>query len=179
MGRSHAALPRPRSDTPVADVRGLDRPTLRVAPAPRLPMPPAFWSRQVFGPSAVFTATAIGSGELIFWPGLTLAHGAGVLWVAILVVALQFVMNVEIGRYSMATGESAVVGAIRRWQGWAPVLLAGTIISWLWPGWARAGSQLVGVALDLPDKPLTVASLLLCGLLLGAPVRVYDVVERL
>jgi hypothetical protein len=84
-----------------------------------LPDPPPFWSRRVFGPSAVFTAMAVGSGELVFWPGLSLANSSGVLWLAILVVLLQYVMNVEIGRYSLATGESAVVGAVRLWRGWA------------------------------------------------------------
>lgn len=144
-----------------------------------LPEPPPFWSRTVFGPSAIFTAMAIGSGELVFWPGLTLANGAGVLWIATLVVCLQYVLNTEIGRYSLATGESSVVGAGRLWRGWSWILLFGAVVPWLWPGWARAGCQLLGGALGLPEKPLSILSLLLCGLVLAAPQRVYALVERI
>ena len=144
-----------------------------------LPEPPPFWSRRVFGPSAVFTAMAIGSGELVFWPRLSLSNGVGVLWIAILVVALQYVMDIEIGRYSLATGESAVVGATRLWRGWAWILLAGTVVPWLWPGWARAGCQLLGGVFSIPEKPLSAASLVLCGVLLAVPARVYALLEWL
>lgn len=162
------------------DTEAGDTPWVRSAGAPKsLPEPPSLWSRRVFGPSAVFTAMAIGSGELVFWPGLSLANGAGVLWIALLVVMLQYVLNIEIGRYSLATGESAIVGAARLWKGWAWILLAGAVIPWLWPGWARAGCQLLGGVFNLPEKPLSIASLILCGLLLAVPTRVYHLLERL
>lgn len=144
-----------------------------------LPEAPPFWSRQVFGPSAVFTALAIGSGELIFWPGLSLPYGAGVLWIALIAVAIQYVMNIEIGRYSLATGESVVVGATRLWRGWGWILLVGTVLPWLWPGWARAGSQVLAGAFGIAEKPVSIISLVLCGLLLAAPKRVYSLVEGL
>lgn len=141
--------------------------------------PPPLWSRQVFGPSAVFTALAIGSGELVFWPGLSLSNGAGVLWVGIFAVILQYVINLEIARYSLATGESIVVGASRMWKGWAWMLLLGAVIPWLWPGWARAGCQLLGTAFNAPEKMLSVISLVICGALLSAPKVVYKLLERI
>lgn len=147
--------------------------------ANELPEVPAFWSRKVLGPSAVFTAMAIGSGELVFWPNLTLSMGAGVIWIALVVVGLQYVLNIEIARYSMATGESVASGAMRRWKGWGLVLFLGAIVPWLWPGWARAGAQVLGGTLGLPEKALSIASLLLCGALLAIPNRVYGFVEKL
>jgi hypothetical protein len=144
-----------------------------------LPEPPRLMSRRVLGPSAVFTALAIGSGELLFWPSLSLPYGAGVLWIALAAVAVQYVMNIEIGRYSLATGESVVVGATRLWAGWGWILLLGTVVPWLWPGWARAGSQLISSVYGLPEKPISIISLVLCGLLLALPKKVYGLVERL
>jgi hypothetical protein len=154
-------------------------PVAAQAAHPVLPEPPRVLSRSVLGPSAVFAALAIGSGELLFWPGLTLPYGAGVLWFALVAVGLQYVMNVEIGRYSLATGESVAVGATRLWSGWRWVLLAGAVVPWLWPGWARAGSQLITGAYGGSEKVLSAASLLLCGVLLALPARVYRLVERL
>jgi hypothetical protein len=144
-----------------------------------LPETPRLFSKKVLGPSAVFTALAIGSGELLFWPSLSLPYGAGVLWIALFAVAIQYVMDIEIGRYSLATGESVVVGATRMWSGWGWILLLGTVVPWLWPGWARAGSQLVSTVYGLPEKPISIASLILCGILLAAPKSVYKLVERL
>lgn len=144
-----------------------------------LPKPPRLFSRKVIGPSAVFTALAIGSGELLFWPGLSLTYSAGVLWIALAAVAIQYVMNIEIGRYSLATGESVVVGATRLWGGWGWILLLGTVVPWLWPGWARAGSQLVSVVYGLPEKPISIISLIICGILLAVPKSVYKLVEWL
>lgn len=144
-----------------------------------LDAPPRLLSSKVLGPSAVFTALAIGSGELIFWPGLSLSFGAGVLWVALFSVVAQYVMNIEIGRFSVATGESVVVGATRLWRGWGVILLLGTIVPWLWPGWARAGSQLLAGSLDISETPITIISLVICGLLLGISKTVYKVVEKI
>lgn len=141
--------------------------------------PPRFWNRAVFGPTAVFTALAIGSGELLFWPGLVLPYGAGVLLLALGVIALQWVVNIEIGRYSLATGESIPVGAVRLWRGWAVILLLGAVVPWLWPGWARSGAQLLSGVVGIAEKPLSIASLILCGFLLGVPARVYSLVERI
>lgn len=141
--------------------------------------PPTLWSKSVFGPTAVFTALAIGSGELVFWPGLVLPYGAGVLWLAIGVIVLQWVVNTEIGRYALATGESISVGAGRLWRGWSWVLLLGTVIPWLWPGWARAGAQLISGATSIPERPLSIASLFVCGLMLAAPSKVYASLERI
>ncbi|UCG04819.1 MAG: Nramp family divalent metal transporter, partial [Desulfobacterales bacterium] len=58
------------------------------------------------GPSIIVLGIALGGGELIMWPRLTAQYGAGLMWLAILGVSLQWFINVELGRYTLATGES-------------------------------------------------------------------------
>jgi hypothetical protein len=61
------------------------------------------------GPSIIVLGIALGGGELIMWPRLTAQYGAGLMWLAILGVSLQWFINVELGRYTIATGESFLV----------------------------------------------------------------------
>ncbi len=141
-------------------------------PVPRL-------SPTVFGATAIFTALAIGSGEIMFWPALVLSNGAGVLWIAIAAVALQWLVNVEIARYSLATGESMVVGVARRAPWLGVVLLLGATIPWIWPGWIRSGAQLAAAVLHEHEPYVSAAMLASCTLILSLPNRVYALVEFL
>lgn len=115
----------------------------------------------------------------MFWPALTLSNGAGVLWIAIVAVLLQWLINVEIARYSLATGESMVIGATRRapWLGIA--LLLGATLPWIWPGWIRSGGQLAAEVLGFPEPIVSVVMLATCTLFLSAPSRVYPLIELL
>jgi hypothetical protein len=140
---------------------------------------PRFFTARVFAPGAVFTALAIGSGELVFWPQLTFRYGLAVIVVALAGLALQYVLDLEIGRYSLVTGESVVVGATRLSKIAGVALLLGAIVPWLWPGWARAGSQIITISTGMPEKIISLVSLIVCGLLLSTPRRVYGVVEKL
>ena len=73
--------------------------------------PAGFWN--MLGPGAVLVGLAIGGGELIVWPILTARFGAAIVWAAMLGVLLQLAINVEVGRYTLATGESAYAGFAR------------------------------------------------------------------
>ena len=73
-----------------------------------MPEPPTF--RQVIGPGVILIAGAIGSGEFIFWPYLTTKEGLGLLWAAEVGILLQFFLNTEVQRYTLATGETAITG---------------------------------------------------------------------
>jgi len=53
------------------------------------------------GPSIIVLGIALGGGELIMWPRLTAQYGAGLMWLAILGVSLQWFINVELGRPTM------------------------------------------------------------------------------
>lgn len=143
-----------------------------VPPAPRL-------SLEMFGATAIFTALAIGSGELMFWPALVLSAGAGVLWVAIGAVLLQWIINLEIARYSMATGESMVVGATRAAPWLGVTLLAGATLPWIWPGWVRSAGALFAALTGASESLSSLGMLLSCALILALPARVYGLVEKL
>ncbi len=79
-----------------------------------LPEPLPF--RKIIGASVIILATALGSGELILWPYITTQVGIGVLWLAVVGFTMQYFLNMEIERYTLATGETAVTGFTRFWK---------------------------------------------------------------
>jgi Mn2+/Fe2+ NRAMP family transporter len=100
------------------------------------PLPVGFW--QLVGPGAVLVGLSIGAGELIVWPRLTAQYGAAMTWAAMLGVFIQFWLNLEIGRYTLATGESVYTGYSRLSRIFPWVFLALNVVGWIVPGWARA-----------------------------------------
>ena len=73
-----------------------------------LPTPPKLI--HIIGPSFILLGLALGSGELIMWPYLSAVWGLGLLWGGFLGITFQYVLNLEIMRYSLAWGESVFVG---------------------------------------------------------------------
>jgi hypothetical protein len=74
--------------------------------------------RKYIGASVILLATALGSGELILWPFITAQVGIGLLWLAFIGFTMQFFLNMEIERYTLVTGETAVTGFSRLWYPW-------------------------------------------------------------
>ncbi|MDQ3363023.1 MAG: Nramp family divalent metal transporter, partial [Actinomycetota bacterium] len=74
--------------------------------------------RKLLGASVVILATATGSGEFVIWPYITTQIGISFLWLGIVGFFVQYVMNMEIERYTLATGETAVTGFTRLWKPW-------------------------------------------------------------
>ena len=83
----------------------------------------AFW--RLTGPGAVLVGLSIGAGELVIWPHIAAEHGSSMLWAAALGVFLQLWVNIEIGRYTVATGESAYTGLSRLWVLLGPLFILG------------------------------------------------------
>ncbi len=74
-----------------------------------LPKPPtSFW--KLAGPGAVLVGLSIGAGEIVVWPRTVAQYGAGMVWAAMLGVFLQMWVNFEIGRWTIATGETVYTG---------------------------------------------------------------------
>src|SRR3954463_7727388 len=71
------------------------------------PMPPPISLRQMVGPSIILAGLALGSGEFILWPYITFRSGFVFFWACILAVVMQYFLNMEIMRWTLATGESA------------------------------------------------------------------------
>lgn len=106
-------------------------------------MPEAPHWRKLVGPSIILAGLALGSGEFIFWPFLTYKSGFVFFWACMLGVVTQFFMNLEIERWTLATGESAITGFCRMSRHWAWVLLIMNVVPWIWPGWATGASMLL------------------------------------
>jgi hypothetical protein len=141
----------------------------------------SFW--ELVGPGAVLVGLAIGAGELIIWPRLTAVYGPAMTWAALLGVFLQLWINLEIARYTLATGESIFAGYIRLSRHWAWVFLLLTLLGWLLPGWARAcggGLKALLVGPTGPGSPTswTAVTFALVALTLFGPRFVYRSVER-
>jgi hypothetical protein len=144
-------------------------------------LPGSFW--QLVGPGAVLVGLSIGAGELIIWPRLTAQHGAAMTWAALLGVFFQMWLNLELGRYTLATGESPYAGYARVSPLFAWVFLLLNIIGWIVPGWARACGGAVKALIVGPDGfggPAfwTAVTFAFVAVVLFGPRRIYASVEK-
>src|SRR5918912_113136 len=94
--------------------------------------------RRYLGASVILLATALGSGELLIWPYITTQAGVGLLWLAFVGFTAQYFLNMEIERYTLATGETAVTGFTRMWRWWGLFFILGSILPNAFPGWATS-----------------------------------------
>lgn len=152
----------------------------RVLPAlsPR-PLPAPIPLRRMIGPSIILVGLSIGSGEFVLWPRLTAEWGFALFWACWVGVTLQFFLNMEIERWTLATGESAVVGFVRLHWVFGPVFLLCGTLPWIWPGWATGGATLLAWQLGTPVAPVAAAGLVLCGVILSVGPVVYRTVEAI
>jgi hypothetical protein len=129
------------------------------------------------GPSVILVGLSIGSGEFVLWPRLTAEWGFALFWACWIGVTLQFFLNMEIERWTLATGESAVVGFARLHAAFVPVFLVCSTLPWIWPGWATGAATLIEWELSLPVVPTAIAGLVVCGVILSVGPVVYRTVE--
>src|SRR5919106_6243979 len=87
-------------------------------PMPYKDMPEPLPLGKVLGPSVILAGLGVGSGEYILWPYMASTVGLGFLWAAVLGVTVQYFLNMEIERYTLATGETAVAGVFPLWEAW-------------------------------------------------------------
>ena len=105
--------------------------------------------RKVSGASVIILATAIGSGEIILWPYITTQVGFIFMWAAVVGFAIQFFLNMEIERYTLATGETAITGFARFWKPWWWLFIIFALCQNFWPGWATGASTALTFALGM------------------------------
>jgi hypothetical protein len=140
-----------------------------------------FW--KMAGPGAVLVGLSIGAGEIIIWPRLVAEFGAEIVWAALLGVFLQMWINLEVGRWTIATGETVFTGFARVWRGFAPLFIFLTVFSWIAPGWGRASGLALKALLVGPqgfgsDTFWTIVTFAACALLLFGPKVIYGSVEK-
>jgi hypothetical protein len=153
----------------------LPAPEVRDLPEP-LPL------RKISGASVIILATAIGSGEYVLWPYITSQIGFAFMWAAIVGFAIQFFLNMEIERYTLATGESAITGFARHWKPWWWLFIIFALCQNFWPGWATGGATTLTFVLGMQNAPIvliTIAALVAIGLALTLSPAVYQVVEKI
>ncbi|HXV86932.1 MAG TPA: Nramp family divalent metal transporter [Gemmatimonadales bacterium] len=140
-----------------------------------------FW--KLTGPGAVLLGLSIGAGEIVIWPRIAAEFGATMVWAAVLGVFLQLWVNFEVGRWAIATGESAYTGFTRMWWGFAPAFIFFALAGYLLPGWARTSglalkALLLGPDHASPDWLWTAITFAGVVALLFGPRRIYRAVER-
>jgi hypothetical protein len=74
---------------------------------PLPPMPKGLGWLGVVGPGVIVLGLSIGSGEFLLGPATFVKHGLSLLWVTLVAVFLQTMFNLELMRYTMATGACA------------------------------------------------------------------------
>ncbi len=138
--------------------------------------------KRVLGPSVLLLAGAIGSGEYVLWPYITSQVGLAVVWLVIIGVLTQYFLNMEIERYTLATGETAVTGFTRLWKPWGLLFVVMTVVPWAWPGWATGGTTTLSFLFGFGEGAIpyvTIAVLVLIGLVLTVSPVVYRTVEKI
>jgi hypothetical protein len=137
--------------------------------------------RNYMGASVIILATALGSGELILWPYITSQVGLAIVWLSVFGITVQFFLNMEIERYTLVTGETAVTGFSRMWVGWSVIFVLGAILPNTFPGWAASASELFTFIFGLGSgaAPLvaTIFLISIASAVTLSPV-VYQVLEK-
>ncbi len=72
----------------------------------------------------ILVGVGVASGEYILFPYIASQAGLVFLWAAVVGVAVQFFINMEIERYTLATGETAIGSFQRLWRPWGAILAA-------------------------------------------------------
>ena len=111
-----------------------------------LPAPPPTQGLKilaVIGPGAILLGSAIGSGEWLVGPATFVKYGLTLLWVSGIAIFLQTVLNTELVRYTLYTGEPAVIGFMRtrpHARFWAVLYTLLYLAQAGWPAWAGAAA---------------------------------------
>jgi hypothetical protein len=157
-------------------------PSKYLPPAEFRDLPEPVPLRKVAGASVIILATAIGSGEIVLWPYITTQIGFIFMWAAIVGFGIQFFLNMEIERYTLATGESAITGFTRFWKPWWLLFIIFALCQNFWPGWATGASTALTFVFGMSEGavvPITIAALVAIGLTLTLSPVVYQAVEKI
>jgi len=162
-----------------------DRPRAFELPSDNLPavesrdLPEPVPLKKVAGASVIILATAIGSGEFVLWPFITSQVGLVFIWAAVVGFLIQFFINMEVERYTLATGETALTGFARLWKPWGALFIVMALCQNFWPGWATGAATTLTFAVGGGDVvTITVLALIAIGLALTMSPIVYRTVEK-
>ncbi|MGH4006607.1 MAG: Nramp family divalent metal transporter [Pseudonocardiaceae bacterium] len=142
-----------------------------------MPDPPrSTW--RIIGPGVIAAGVGLASGEFILYPYIASQVGLVFVWAALIGLATQFFLNMEIERYTLATGETALTGFSRFWRHWGLVFAALTYLANLWPGWATSSATLVTYLWGGNVGWIAIGMLVAIALILTLAPVVYVALER-
>ncbi|MEJ7615703.1 MAG: Nramp family divalent metal transporter [Pyrinomonadaceae bacterium] len=154
-------------------------PNRNLPPLPYKDMPEPLPLRKILGPSVILAGLGVGSGEYIIWPFISSTVGVAFLWAAVLGVTVQYFLNMEIERYTLATGETAVAGFVRFWKPWGGLFCLFTILPNVWPGWATSGVTIFTFLTGGGNVTvITIIVLVALGVALTVSPVVYQTLEK-
>ncbi|MGW5055615.1 Nramp family divalent metal transporter [Actinokineospora sp. NPDC004072] len=142
-----------------------------------LPDPPASTWR-IIGPGVIAAGVGMASGEFILYPYIASQVGLVFVWAALVGLVTQFFLNMEIERYTLATGETALTGFSRFWRHWGLVFAVLTYFANLWPGWATSSATLITYLWGGDARWIAIGMLVAIGLILTLAPVVYTALER-
>jgi len=147
------------------------------------PPPKTFRSFMVWaGPAVVLGALSVGGFEA-YQAGYVAANKwTGIYWVYVVSCFFQLLLNNEIARYTIATGETALQGFTRlkpaKFWGWATALLC--IIQQGWPAWIGGAAAGVAALFGIAQwQWVAMAALGVVWVVFAGSKRVYDTLEKL
>ncbi|GAA3726871.1 phage-related holin [Spinactinospora alkalitolerans] len=150
----------------------IPRPQVRDLPAP----PSKQW--RYIGPGIVAAGVGMASGEFILFPYIASQAGLTFVWAALLGLLTQYFLNMEIERYTLATGETAITGFSRLWKHWGLVFAILAYFANIWPAWATSSATLVTYLFGGDVAVISAVILVLVGLILTLAPIVYNALER-
>ena len=160
-------------DQPPVQVADHDQEMVRDLPEPA-PL------RRLIGPSVILVGVGVASGEYILYPYIASKAGLVFLWAAVVGVLVQFFINMEIERYTLATGQTAITGFQRIWKPFGLILVLMALLATTWPGWATSAATVATFAFGGGDaNTIAIGALLAIGIALTSSPVVYQTVERL
>lgn len=153
--------------------RYLGRPEVRELPAPPVN------TASIIGPGIVAAGVGLASGEFILYPYIASQVGLIFVWAALVGVMTQFFLNMEIERYTLATGETVLTGFSRFWRHWGLLFAVMTYFANLWPGWATSSATMLSYLVGGEPRWIAIAMLAVIGLILTLAPVVYVMLERM
>lgn len=163
----------------------------RIGELPRAPRPHGLGWFSAIGPGVIALGVSIGSGEFLLGPAAFVKYGLSLLWIVGVAALLQTLLNLELMRYTMATGEPIFTGFMRTrphstfWAWFYSILY---FLQMGWPGWAGAAAGAVfflfAKRLPLPEESgsvyvIGVGLFLMCALVLMVGRRIERTLEYL
>jgi|SRR5215211_1404131 hypothetical protein len=156
-------------------------PTKNLTAMPFKDMPEPLSLGKVLGPSVILAGLGVGSGEYIIWPFIAANVGIAMLWAAIVGVTFQFFLNMEIERYTLATGETAVAGFARYWKPFGILFCILAVVPFVFPGWATSAvtiASFLGLLGEGAIPYVSIIVLLAMGIALTVSPVVYNTIEK-